>query len=78
MTANVTSLAKVRAAARDKIARQQVNDRATTVLLVLVVVLIVVGLGVMFILFGFALLGILRRLDDRAPAHPAPSPMPAT
>ena len=46
MTANVTSLAKVRAAARDKIARQQVNDRATTVLLVLVVVLIVVGLGV--------------------------------
>ena len=46
MTANVTSLAKVRAAARDKIVRQQVNDRATTVLLVLVVVLIVVGLGV--------------------------------
>jgi cell division protein FtsW len=46
MTTNVTSLAKVRAAARDKIARQQVNDRATTVLLVLVVVLVVVGLGV--------------------------------
>ena len=46
MTANVTSLAKVRAAARDKIARQQVNDRATTTLLVLVVVLVVVGLGV--------------------------------
>lgn len=46
MTANVTSLAKVRAAARDKIARQQVNDRATTILLVLVVVLVVVGLGV--------------------------------
>jgi cell division protein FtsW len=46
MTANVTSLAKVRAAARDKIARQQVNDRTTTILLVLVVVLVVVGLGV--------------------------------
>jgi cell division protein FtsW len=46
MTANVTSLAKVRAAAREKIARRQVNDRATTVLLVLVVVLVVVGLGV--------------------------------
>lgn len=46
MTANVTSLAKVRAAARDKIARQQVNDRTTTTLLVLVVVLVVVGLGV--------------------------------
>ncbi len=46
MTANVTSLAKVRAAARDKMARQRVNDRATTILLVLVVVLVVVGLGV--------------------------------
>lgn len=46
MTANVTSIAKVRAAARDKIARQQINDRATTTLLVLVVVLVVIGLGV--------------------------------
>ncbi len=46
MTAIVTSLAKVRAAARDKIARQRVNDRTTTTLLVLVVVLVVVGLGV--------------------------------
>jgi cell division protein FtsW len=46
MTANVTSLAKVRAAARDKIALQKVNDRATTMLLVLVVVLVVIGLGV--------------------------------
>lgn len=46
MTANVTSLAKVRSAAREKIARQKVNDRATTTLLVLVVVLVVVGLGV--------------------------------
>ena len=46
MTANVTSLAKVRAAARDKMARQRVNDRTTTTLLVLVVVLVVVGLGV--------------------------------
>jgi len=46
MTANVTSLARVRAAARDKLARQKVNDRATTTLLILVVVLVVVGLGV--------------------------------
>jgi cell division protein FtsW len=46
VTANVTSIAKVRAAARDKVARQQVNDRTTTILLVLVVVLVVVGLGV--------------------------------
>jgi cell division protein FtsW len=46
VTANVTSLAKVRAAARDKMARQKVNDRTTTTLLVLVVVLVVVGLGV--------------------------------
>lgn len=46
MTTNVTSLAKVRAAARDRIARQKVNDRTTTTLLVLVVVLVVVGLGV--------------------------------
>ncbi len=42
----MTSLAKIRAVARDKIARQKVNDRATTTLLVLVVVLVVVGLGV--------------------------------
>lgn len=46
MTTNVTSLARVRAAARDKLARQKTNDRATTTLLVLVVVLVVVGLGV--------------------------------
>jgi cell division protein FtsW len=46
VTANVTSIAKVRAAARDKVARQQVNDRTITILLVLVVVLVVVGLGV--------------------------------
>lgn len=46
MTANVTSLAKVRDAARDKLARKKVNARATTTLLVLVVVLVVVGLGV--------------------------------
>lgn len=46
MTANVTSLAKVRAAARDKMMRTKVNARATTVLLMLVVVLVVVGLGV--------------------------------
>jgi len=46
MTTDVTSLARVRAAARDKLARQKVNDRATTTLLMLVVVLVVVGLGV--------------------------------
>jgi cell division protein FtsW len=46
MTTNVTSLAKVRAAARDQRARPKANARATTTLLVLVVVLVVVGLGV--------------------------------
>jgi len=46
VTANVTSLAKVREAARNTLARQKTNDRATTTLLVLVVVLVVVGLGV--------------------------------
>lgn len=46
MTANVTSLAKVREAARNTLTRQKTNDRATTTLLVLVVVLVVVGLGV--------------------------------
>jgi len=46
MTTNVTSIAKMRAVARDKMARQQVNDRTITTLLVLVVVLVVVGLGV--------------------------------
>ena len=34
---------------------------------------LVVGLGVMFILFGFALLGILRRLEPAPPATTAPS-----
>jgi cell division protein FtsW len=42
----VTSLAKVRDAARQKVTRQKTNSRATTILLVLVVVLVVVGLGV--------------------------------
>jgi cell division protein FtsW len=46
VTANVTSLAKVREAARNTLTRQKTNDRATTTLLVLVVVLVVVGLGV--------------------------------
>lgn len=46
MTSNVTSLAKVRDAARNKVVRQRANDRATTTLLVLVVVLVVIGLGV--------------------------------
>ena len=46
MTADVTSLAKVRAAARKRVALRRVNDRTTTALLILVVVLVVVGLGV--------------------------------
>ena len=45
MTANVTSIAKVRAAARSRAERQRVNDRISTTLLVLVVVLVVIGLG---------------------------------
>lgn len=45
MTANVTSIAKVRAAARDRAERARVNNRAATTLLVLVVVLVVIGLG---------------------------------
>ncbi|HET9260654.1 MAG TPA: putative lipid II flippase FtsW [Acidimicrobiia bacterium] len=46
MTANVTSLAKVRDAARARISSKKSNARTTTILLVLVVVLVVVGLGV--------------------------------
>lgn len=46
MSSNVTSLAKVRAVARDKLGRQKGNDRIMTVLLALVVILVVVGLGV--------------------------------
>jgi cell division protein FtsW len=46
VTANVTSLAKVRAAARARINSKRSNARTTTTLLVLVVVLVVVGLGV--------------------------------
>jgi cell division protein FtsW len=45
VTANVTSIAKVRAAARDRAERARVNNRAATTLLVLVVVLVVIGLG---------------------------------
>jgi len=45
MTASVTSIAGVRAAARDRAERLKVNNRAATTLLVLVVVLVVVGLG---------------------------------
>jgi len=45
MTANVTSIAKVRAAARDRAERLKVNNRTATTLLVLVVVLVVIGLG---------------------------------
>ncbi|MFO7298947.1 MAG: putative lipid II flippase FtsW [Actinomycetes bacterium] len=45
MTANVTSLAKVRAAARERAERLRTNNRMSTVLLVVAVVLIVIGLG---------------------------------
>ncbi len=45
MTANVTSIAKVRAAARSRAERRRVNDRIATTLLVMVVVLVVIGLG---------------------------------
>ena len=45
MTANVTSISRVRAAARDKAELARVNNRAATTLLVVVVVLVVVGLG---------------------------------
>ena len=45
MTASVTSLAKVRAAARERAERLRTNNRMSTVLLVVVVVLIVIGLG---------------------------------
>jgi hypothetical protein len=48
---------------------------------------LVAGLGVLFILFGLGFLGILKRLDERAPAvvtpvepapESAPAPAPAT
>jgi len=45
MTANVTSIAKMRAAARDRAERIKVNNRTATTLLMLVVVLVVIGLG---------------------------------
>jgi cell division protein FtsW len=45
MTANVTSIARMRAAARDRAERLKVNNRTATMLLVLAVVLVVIGLG---------------------------------
>ncbi|HEY5889589.1 MAG TPA: putative lipid II flippase FtsW [Acidimicrobiia bacterium] len=45
MTAKVTSISGVRAAARDKAESTAVNNRAATALLVVVVVLVVIGLG---------------------------------
>ncbi len=45
MTAKVTSISGVRAAARDKAESARVNNRAATALLVVVVVLVVIGLG---------------------------------
>ena len=45
MTASVTSIAKMRAAARQRAELLRTNNRMSTVLLVVVVVLIVIGLG---------------------------------
>lgn len=45
MTANVTSISGVRAAARDRAERVKTNNRAATALLVVVVILVVIGLG---------------------------------
>lgn len=45
MTADVTSLSKARAAARDRAERMRANSRMATLLLVIVVVLVVIGLG---------------------------------
>ncbi len=44
-TAKVTSISKVRAAARDRAERMRTNSRVATVLLVILVVLVVIGLG---------------------------------
>jgi cell division protein FtsW len=45
MTANVTSISRMRAAARDRAERLKANNRTATMLLVLAVVLVVIGLG---------------------------------
>ncbi|HSL26598.1 MAG TPA: FtsW/RodA/SpoVE family cell cycle protein, partial [Acidimicrobiia bacterium] len=45
MTSNVTSIAKVRAAARRRSDTARVNTRLASILLVSVVVLLVIGLG---------------------------------
>ena len=45
MTGSVTSIARVRAAARGRAEVKRANDRNATILLVIVVVLVVVGLG---------------------------------
>jgi len=45
MTSNVTSIARVRTAARQTAERIHVNNRAATMLLVVTVVLVVIGLG---------------------------------
>jgi len=45
MTASVTSIARMRAAARDRAERLKANNRTATMLLVLAVVLVVIGLG---------------------------------
>jgi cell division protein FtsW len=45
MTASVTSISKMRAAARDRAERLRMSSRTSTTLLVMVVVLVVIGLG---------------------------------
>jgi cell division protein FtsW len=45
MTASVTSISKMRAAARDRAERLRMSSRTSTTLLVVVVVLVVIGLG---------------------------------
>jgi cell division protein FtsW len=45
MTSNVTSIARVRAAARSQAERSHVNNRIATTLLVVTVILVVIGLG---------------------------------
>ncbi len=45
MTSNVTSIARIRTAARARAERAKSNNRTTTVLLLVAMVLVVIGLG---------------------------------
>lgn len=47
MTTNVTSIARIRTAARQRAERVQVNNRTSALLLLVMVVLVVIGLGAM-------------------------------